>query len=111
MGKKLDRVYHALIEGATEGLQDDGLYQYVVEHCPKTSSKRIVKASLFALSDPDITDKNILDTIYALAIKYRLASLGVDDDAHEEDEDRPEAPRTTKKVKKELSSETADILT
>ncbi|TQY07838.1 MULTISPECIES: hypothetical protein [Rhizobium] len=80
--------------------KDDGLSKYVVDRCPKTSGKRIVKASLFVLSDPDVADKNTLDTDYALAIKCRLASLGVDDHAHNEDEES----------QKGMASATADIL-
>jgi hypothetical protein len=109
MGKKLDRVYHALVDGASEGLTDGDLYKYVLDQCPKTSSKRIVKASLLALSDPHLKDRNVLSTIYALAIKYRLVSLGVEDDLDDEDEDRPAAPSLVEKTKKRLEETTADI--
>ncbi len=70
--KQRQRVYKALVDGAYEGLTDRELYNFVLEKCPKTTSKRIVRASLLALSDPDIRDPNILHVIYALAIKHRL---------------------------------------
>lgn len=38
-----------------------------------------MKASLLALSDPDLKDSNILHTIYALAIKHRLDPSSMDD--------------------------------
>ena len=44
----------------------------MVERCPKTTSKRIVRPSLLALSDPAISDPNVLSVIYALAIQHRL---------------------------------------
>lgn len=109
MGKKLDRVYHALLDGANQGLAGAELYEYVLGKCPKTSSRRVVKASLFALSDPDVRDKTVLDTIYALAIRYRLASLGVEEDTHDDDDDVPSAPSVTKKAKTELASSAAVI--
>ena len=71
MGKKR-QVYQALIDGAAQGLSDRNLYDFVLEICPDTKNKTIVRASLLALSDPDIKDANILGTIYALAIKHRL---------------------------------------
>ena len=70
--KKRKKVYDALIEGASEGLSDAALYEFVVKKCPKTTSKRIVRASLLALSDPDVRDANVLQVVYALAIKHRL---------------------------------------
>jgi hypothetical protein len=70
--KKRKKVYDALIEGASEGLSDAALYAFVLKKCPKTTSKRIVRASLLALSDSDVRDANVLHVVYALAIKHRL---------------------------------------
>ena len=81
MGEKKKKVYAALVEGATSGLTDTALHHYVLERCPKTPSKRLVRASLLALSDPDLSDRNVLHVIYALAIKHRL------DDGPEDDDD------------------------
>ena len=87
MSDKIKKIYQALIKGAEEGLSDKALYKYVVAECPKASSKKIVKASLLALSDPDVKDANILQVVYALAIKHRL------DPATAEDvEEIPEVP-------------------
>jgi hypothetical protein len=83
MGEK-KKIYHALVDGATAGLSDKALYDFVQKQCGKTGSKKIVRASLLALSDPDLRDGNILNTIYALAIKHRLDD--VDPDQHEGEE-------------------------
>ena len=79
MTDKTKKIYHALLEGAQAGLTDKALYQHVVDECHKATSKKIVKASLLALSDPDLKDSNILHTIYALAIKHRLDPSSMDD--------------------------------
>lgn len=72
MAGKIDRIYDALIGGAERGLEDDALYRHVLAECPKASSKRIVKASLLALTDPGVKDAQILKVVYALAIRHRL---------------------------------------
>ena len=108
MGKKLNRVYQALLDGAIDGLSDQALYSYVQEECPKTSSKRIVKASLLALTDPDVKSKRVLDVVYALAIKYRLESLGVEED-HDEDDETTAAPSVTEETKSKLSASTSPV--
>ncbi|UDL88392.1 hypothetical protein LGH82_25145 [Mesorhizobium sp. PAMC28654] len=94
MSDKAKKIYEALIGGATKGLTDDGLFRHVLEECPKATSKKIVKASLFALSDPDLKDGNILHVIYALAIKHRL------DPWVPEDAEQPEPPVQPTKRKK-----------
>jgi len=81
MSEKKKAVYAALLDGATSGLTDDRLYAFVLERCPGTSSKRIVRASLLALSDPNLRDRNILSVIYALAIKHRLEEGSLEDAA------------------------------
>ena len=70
--KKIRKVYYALVEGAYQGLSDVELHDYVFEQCPKATSKRLVRAALLALSDPHVQDRNVLNVIYALAIKHRL---------------------------------------
>jgi len=109
LGKKLDRVYHAIIEGASKGLYGDELYRYVIDVYPKASSKRIVRASLLALTDPDVTDRNVLSVVYALAIKHRMISLGADEDQHEDDEEGPSTASVAAKKKKKLGTSAADI--
>jgi hypothetical protein len=76
MSEKRQQVYASLIEGAKSGLTDDGLYAFVLKRNPKTPSKRIVRASLYALSDPHVRDREVLNAIYALAIKHRLDDVG-----------------------------------
>ena len=68
MSGKVQKIYKALVDGAQAGRVDDALFDHVLEQCPKATSKKIVKASLFALSDPHLT-ANALNVIYALAIK------------------------------------------
>ncbi len=85
MGEKRKKVYEALVDGATAGHRDGQLYDFVRQRCPKTSSKKIVRASLLALSDPGLKDHNILSTNYALAIKHRLDTVRSDDDRHDDD--------------------------
>ncbi|MFT2215323.1 hypothetical protein ACLJYM_26330 [Rhizobium giardinii] len=46
---------------------------------PKTSSKKLVRASLLDLTDPDLKDRKILTTIYALTIKHRLDEVRADE--------------------------------
>ncbi len=104
MGKKLNRVYNALIEGASDGLVGSTLHDFIIKKCPKTSSKRIVKASLMALTDPDVRERRVLETVYDLAIKYRLSSLGVDDDTHEDDDDDGVAPLISSDLKSKLQN-------
>ena len=81
--KKIRKIYDALVEGAYQGLSDAALHDYVFEHCPKATSKRLVRAALLALSDPEIQDRNVLNVIYALAIKHRLDG-GPDTDGDED---------------------------
>lgn len=107
MGKKLNRIYETLIAGAYDGLSGDVLYKHVTSKHPKTSSKRIVKAALFALSDPEVKDRNVLETIYGLAIRYRLVSLGVED-AGEDEEDSETAPSVSQNLKAKLESSVAE---
>jgi len=88
MGEK-KKIYHALVDGATAGLSDRELYDFVQKECGKTGSKKIVRASLLALSDPDLRDGNILNTIYALAIKHRLDAVAPDQHESEDVEIAP----------------------
>tara|TARA_R110002012_G_scaffold258598_4_gene439221 strand:- start:9465 stop:9749 length:285 start_codon:yes stop_codon:yes gene_type:complete len=81
--KKIRKVYDALVEGAYQGLSDVELHDYVFEQCPKATSKRLVRAALLALSDPHVQDRNVLNVIYALAIKHRLDG-GPDSDDDDE---------------------------
>lgn len=90
MGDKR-KVYEALVDGAMEGLTDKALFDYVTRRCPKTSSRKIVRAALLGLTDPHLRDRNILDTIYALAIKHRMDEFRDGEDA-DDDRDRWPAP-------------------
>lgn len=98
MSDKTKKIYNALVVGAQAGLTDKALYQHVIEECHKATSKKIVKASLLALSDPDLKDSSILHAIYALAIKHRLDPSSMDD--VEEPEATKEAPKKDKRSSK-----------
>lgn len=89
MPDKTKKIYHALVEGAQSGLTDTGLYAHVVNGCHKATSKKIVKASLLALTDPDLKDAPTLHAIYALAIKHRLDPVSADDQDEAEVEEAP----------------------
>jgi hypothetical protein len=54
-----------------------------------------VKASLFALSDPDLKDGKVLNVIYALAIKHRLDPVSKDDTGEAE-----EAPKLKRRLRR-----------
>ena len=92
MGDKIKKIYEALVDGAVAGKSGHALFQSVIETCPKATSKKIVKASLLALSDPHIRDANVLHVIYALAIKHRLDPAGKDDDDTDQEPDLAPAP-------------------
>jgi hypothetical protein len=94
--KEKKRVYEALVDGAMEGLVGDALYDFVRRRCPKASSKKIVRASLLALTDPHLKDRNILDVIYALAIKHRLDDTTIEDEQDEEAEEQDRRPTAGK---------------
>jgi hypothetical protein len=86
MSEKHKKIYHALLDGATEGLSGKKLHEFVMGQCPKASSKKIVRAALLALTDPHVADRNVLNTIYALAIKHRMDELGQADLVDDADE-------------------------
>ncbi|MFA7413597.1 MAG: hypothetical protein WC048_03850 [Rhizobium sp.] len=84
------KIYEALVEGATAGLGGDELFGYILSRHPKTTSRKIVHAALLSLSDPALSDRNILHTIFALAIKHRLKELQSGDTGKESDKDTPD---------------------
>jgi hypothetical protein len=92
VGKK--KIYQALLDGATNGLTDSKLSKYVLQQCPKSSSKKIVNAGLLAFDDANLKDRNVLNVICALAIQHRTHSWG------KENEGDGQAAPTPKKHKK-----------
>jgi hypothetical protein len=93
------KIYEALIDGARQGLTGEALYAHVAAAEAKASSKKIVRASLLALSDPDVKDAAVLEAIYALAIKHRLDPVT----AHDHDDEvavEPVEPKSKKKDRK-----------
>lgn len=84
MSDKKKKVYVTIVDGATDGLSSDSLFSFVKEKHPRASSKKIVRAALLALSDPDLRDRNILNNIYAMALKHRLDAL--DPSGHDDDD-------------------------
>jgi hypothetical protein len=75
MGKKLKSVYSTMISGITQGLSGAALYEYVTHNCRDASEKRICRASLLALSDARIQDRNALEHIYQIAVHSRFSAL------------------------------------
>ena len=84
MGEKRQKIYVALVDGATEGYCGSKLYDFLQNRCPNTSGKKIVRAALLALTDPQVKDRNVLDVIYALAIKHRMDEVSPSG-AHDDD--------------------------
>lgn len=111
MNDKVKKIYEALVDGAVAGKSGKALFEEVVSKCPKATSKKIVKASLLALSDPHIKDANVLHVIYALAIKHRLDPASKDD--NDEDQEavfvtaEPVTDAPVKKTSKRAKSEVA----
>ncbi|APO68920.1 hypothetical protein IE4872_CH03320 [Rhizobium gallicum] len=103
MSEKRKRVYEALLDGATEGLSGKALYDFVLQRCPKATSKKIVRASLLALSDPHVKDRNVLHTIYALAIAHRMDDVGSASDPDDEEDPTEKSP-VLRKLKKKAAS-------
>lgn len=68
MGKKLDAVYNAIIEGVIEGFAGYDLYSFVNQRCENSSRKRFCRASILALSDSRVPDRSVLEGVYALAV-------------------------------------------
>jgi hypothetical protein len=97
LGKKREKVYEALLDGATAGHSGKQLHDFVEKRFPKASSKRIVRASLLALKDPHLKDRNILDAIYALAINERIGDI--DRAANHDDQGALEAPEPPAPIK------------
>lgn len=90
MAKK--KIYEALVDGASAGLVDTALFAYVEQRCPQVNSRKLVRASLLALTDPHLADRNILQTIYTLAIRKRLEELGTAASGAAEDPRREKTP-------------------
>lgn len=104
MGEKRNKIYAALVDGATEGHSGSDLHDFVQKRCPKTSGKKIVRASLLALTDPHLTDRNVLDVIYALAIKHRMDEVRPGEDYDDDDDTNTPAPSVETTTKKKTAS-------
>ncbi len=77
-GGRKAAVYAALVQGAQDGLTGDALFAHVQEKRADVDSKRITRAGLQALGDPKLTEKPVLDAIYALIITHRLAGKKIE---------------------------------
>lgn len=107
MSDKIKKIYDALLDGAESGLTDKALYKHVVDECPKATSKKIVKASLLALSDDELRDAQILKVIYDLAIKHRLDPHSAEDVEEPATTKMPKAKKDRASKKQEEPAETA----
>jgi hypothetical protein len=111
MSEKRKRVYEALLDGATEGQAGEKLYEFVLKRCPNATSKKIVRASLLALTDPHVTDRNVLHTIYALAIAHRMDEVGAVFDPDDDEDPTEKSPVLRKLKKKALASTSLEAST
>jgi hypothetical protein len=110
MGEKRKRVYESMIEGATNGLTDNALYDFIQNRCPNTSGKMIVRASLEALKDSGVKDRNILQVVFALAINERMRGLGAPGQASEISVATPPSTVVAQK-KRKVARQKADRVT
>ncbi len=88
MADSKKQIQQALLEGAAGGLSGEPLLQFVKRET-KAKSKKIVHAAFFALSDPDLKDRKVLDTLFELGLSYRLR-------AEEEDQSSDDAEPSSK---------------
>ena len=72
MSDRWKQIQAALLKGASAGLGEVALDEFVLKHCPAVSREKIVRNALALITNPDIDDRHILDTLYALVIMYRL---------------------------------------
>lgn len=105
MSDKLKKIYEALVDGAEEGLAGADLFKHVVDECPKATSKKIVKASLLALTDKDLKDEKVLRAIYDLAIRHRLDPAV---DQEDEPADAAHVPELKGRKKKQAAAVAAE---
>ncbi|MGJ4859708.1 hypothetical protein ACN6KF_005743 [Labrys sp. La1] len=78
MGETKKRIYEALITGAAKGLHSAPLYAYVANKVPRSDNKRVIRAALQSLRDPELTDPASLRAICSLAVERRLIDLGIE---------------------------------
>jgi len=75
--KKIER---AILEGVTDGLSGKKLLEHVTKVAPNASPKKVSKVAFHLLTDTSLTDRTILNTVYALALEHRL---GADEEGDE----------------------------
>ncbi len=76
MGRKLSSVYEVLIQGLCSGLSGHDLYRHVISHCAVSSDKRICRASMLAMSDSRVADREALEAVYTIATDRRIRCPG-----------------------------------
>jgi hypothetical protein len=106
MGEKRKRIYETLLDGAAKGLSGEALYDFIRERYPKASSKKIVRTSLLALTDPHVNDPNILNSVYAIAIAHRMDDVGSAHDPDDDENPREKSP-SLRKLKKKAAAAAA----
>lgn len=74
MGEK-KKIYASMVDGATAGHSDKDLLTYITDRRPDASEKKIVRAAMLAMEDPGLVDRNVLNTILALAVKTKLGDF------------------------------------
>ena len=106
MSDKFKKIYEAIVDGAEDGLTGTALFKHVLSECPNATSKKIVKASLLALTDPEMKDEKVLRVIYDLAIKHRLDAVSENDAEPDDASDAPKLKADRKHTKKQKSQKT-----
>jgi hypothetical protein len=72
-GRKQEKIYKALVDGAYEGFVDDSLYRHVLNRVPDAKRKTVVKAAMAAMRDIAIEDPDVLETMLRFAIRLRIS--------------------------------------
>ncbi len=76
MGRKLSSVYEVLIHGVGRGLAGHELYDHIQSGCKVSSNKRICRASMIAMSDARVSNRDVLEGIYTIAIDRHIRCGG-----------------------------------
>jgi hypothetical protein len=99
MGEK-KKLAEAIVDGAEQGLAGSALLEHARKIEPNSSTKKVAHAAFFALTDPSLKDKAVLDAIYALGIELRLdGGAAVQEKPIAKGKKEPRRKAATKKAK------------
>ncbi len=82
------QIQKALLEGVAGGLKGEALLQFAKRETG-AKDKKIVHGAFYALSDPDLKDRKVLDILFELGLSHRL---------RDDDESQPETDASSSKA-------------